>query len=617
MVETFTLLPPGIAEPVGGAHELWQAMELASKRVDAVLGLELVLSLPMPDECPSEVSVAMARAFIRSVIVDRHQLAATLAVHGPHGTLSDEALFDEVFGGPDGDRFARATAMARVNIHVHAMISPRQVTPAGLAKRRYTALDPINRGTVVYGRAWGRLWAQFQNRFFASLGSVLRVTPNPPVALTPVPLPAVRRWRNCLGRTNSPMNGRALLVNPEREHENRAIVETINGALGCFHAPFTRDELDALYHRHVPPEIAKELTEATIGLDCVTLGASGSKVEWYASAYQVQRELRAFGLAILLGERWKAQRDVSRNVSEGFADLTRAVLVEIFGGPDLTIIKTWGAAELLAADIARIGEDAGLTPVTIATPAGHPIPTSVVRDIIALRTKMVSDAVIIVDDADALVPQELSLVLAAAVAGNNRLVLIRRQETDWTPLALLDLMGHHAPTLPWSAMPAPAMVVDAGPRLGPPTTAITLPLAHAAQKQAAPGWPLFAVDLLGEVVTSARDIVSTIGLLATAPGDLEWGEINPIEMSRRLQWSGLEGALTPAARSHVTATGLEQTEIEEIEEAAFSTLDNQGLNDGIDHDSSQEDIDHDWVEESEPDPDEVHDFYVDTELDQT
>lgn len=612
-METFTLLPPGVVEPVGGAPELWQAMEQASKRVDAVLGLELVLSLPMADECPSEVSVAMAHKFVRSVIVDRHQLAATLAVHGPHGTVSDEALFDGTYGGPDGDRFARAGAMARVNLHVHVMISPRQVTPAGLAKKRYTALDPINRGAVVYGRAWGRLWAQFQNRFFASIGSALRVTPNPPVALIPVPLPAVRRWRNRMGRTNSPMNGRALLVNPERERENRAIVETITGALQCFHAPFTRDELDTLYHRHVPSEIANDLTEATIGLDCVTLVASGSNVEWYASIYQVQRELRAFGLAILLGERWKAQRDVSRNVGEGFADCTRGVLVDIFGGPDLTIIKTWGAADLLAADIARIGEDAGLTPVTIATAAGHPAPTSVVRHIIALRTKMVSDAVIIVDDADALVPQELSLVLAAAVAGNNRLVLIRRQEADWTPLALLDLIGHHALTVHWSAMPARSMVIDAVPGFLPPTTAITLPLADASQDRALPGWPLFAVDLLGEVVTSARDIVRTIGLLATAPGVLEWGEINPTEMSRRLaERSGIEEASTPADRFHVAATALEQTE---IEEAAFSTLDNRDLDNGIDH----EDIEYDWVDESEPDldPDEIHDVYQDTELDQT
>jgi len=150
----------------------------------------------------------------------------------------------------------------------------------------------------------------------------------------------------------------------------------------------------------------------------------------------------------------------------------------------------------------------------------------------------------------------------------------------------------------------------------PPTTAITLPLADASQDRASPGWPRFAVDLLGEVVTSARDIVRTIGLLATAPGVLEWGEINPTDLSRRLaEWSGIEEASTPADKYHVAATGLEQTAIEEIEEAAFSTLDNEGIDDGIDN----EDIDYDWVDGSEPDldPDDALDVHQEIELDQT
>ena len=79
-------------------------MEKASARRDAALGFELLLALPMPTQCPVAVSQAMVELFIRTVIVDKHGLAATVAVHAPHDTRAEG---DEDTTELDDDAFAQ------------------------------------------------------------------------------------------------------------------------------------------------------------------------------------------------------------------------------------------------------------------------------------------------------------------------------------------------------------------------------------------------------------------------------------------------------------------------------------------------------------------------------
>lgn len=247
------------------------------------------------------------------------------------------------------------------------------------------------------GRNWGRLWHHFQNQFFAEEGLSLRVTPNPPIPLDPVPLQVVRRWRRRIG--NLPDGGRDRLVNAERERENQQLVRTLDAAMACFHAPFTRVELKSFFARHVSDDLAEELVGAAIGLgDCHQISVPSSSIEWFASTHQVQRELSVFGKAMLLGAQSHGRRDVRSIVSEGFMTETRQLLTQLFDAPDLTIVKASGAVETLVADMAWVTEQAGLVPISIANAAGHKIPKSVVRSPHSLRSTMASGGILLVDD---------------------------------------------------------------------------------------------------------------------------------------------------------------------------------------------------------------------------
>lgn len=596
-----TLLPAGCAEPEEGAVGLWEAVEAASKRTDAALGFELLLALPMPMEFPIEDSIAMAREFVRTILVDRHQLAATMAVHAPHGAMAASEQHDEVFGRTeDEDSFERAIAMAGANLHCHVLVSPRQLTPQGLAKRRYAALDPVKRGAKVHGRAWGRLWHYFQNGYFAAIDSPLRVTPNPPIPLTTVPLQAVRRWRKHQRRIDPDQGGRKLLVNAEREQENRAIVETIDGAMRCFDGPFTYGELETFYRRHLPAEIAAELTDATIGLgECVELFVPGSSTNWYTSLRHVQHELAAWGRALALSKRAICRRDVSGHVTHGFGTTSRAVLTALFGGADLSIVNASGPVQPLTADIARIAEISGLMPVTISTAAGHPLPKSVVRPVSDLRATMISRAAMIIDDADALTAAELSNVLAAGMAGNNKVILIRRQESEWPQLELLDLIAHHAPVVDWRSRAGEAAVRPVPFTVSRcPRTAIVYPTAHCPSGAAPPGWPRFGVDPEGEIVTSPADTASSIKLLATYPDDLDWKFAEHHRTSDETalalglaSWPGID----PAREDMELDPTWPEDDQFGREDAALASFDQKDRNDEWDDDPDfgLDDVDHD------------------------
>ena len=564
LVASMTLMPAGV-EAVDDAQVLWEAIEAASKRKDAALGFELVLALPKPTELPIETSARLAEDFVKRVIVDRHQLPATICVHAPHADLSVDEAAEEAWGEHGGDSFADLISTSTYNLHAHVLVSPRRFTTEGPTRKRYTALDPVNRAGLVTGRNWGRLWHHFQNQFFAEEGLSLRVTPNPPIPLDPVPLQVVRRWRRRIG--NLPDGGRDRLVNAEREHENQQLVRTIDAAMACLHAPFTRVELKSLFARHVSDDLAEELVSAAIGLgDCHQISVPNSAIEWFASTYQVQRELSVFGKAVLLDARSDGRRDVSSIVSEGFTSETRQLLTQLFDAPDLTIVKASGAVETLVADMAWVAERAGLVPISIANAAGHKIPKSVVRSPHSLRSTMASGGILLVDDPDCLELSELQLVFAAALAGGNKLVLIRRKDSDWQRLELLDLLEAHAPVLEWRSAHTHAHSPVARKAYAP-RSAIVYPLAGHS-KAARPGLPEFAVGPMGDIVTAPDQIATVTAFLSTSPDELQWnhssfpGDDDHCELTHQL------GALLNIENE----PDQEWLSALEIEEAAFAQL---------------------------------------------
>ena len=152
------LLPEGAPAELSSSNELWNAAEAMEKRKDAQLARELVLALPANQELGDDDRVELARSFALEHFVSKG-LAVQLDVHAPHGAESE------------GER---------ANYHAHLLVTTRRLGEDGFAAKKARDLDPVikrggGRAIVAEGEAWGALWRDHQNRYFAEQGLVIRV----------------------------------------------------------------------------------------------------------------------------------------------------------------------------------------------------------------------------------------------------------------------------------------------------------------------------------------------------------------------------------------------------------------------------------------------------------
>ncbi|MER9950015.1 AAA family ATPase [Mesorhizobium sp. M0047] len=152
------LLPEGAPSELASSDALWNAAEAMEKRKDAQLARELVLALPANEELGHDDRVELARSFAQEHFVSKG-LAVQLDVHAPHGAESK------------GER---------ANYHAHLLITTRRLGEEGFAAKKARDLDPVikrggGRAIVAEGEAWGQLWRDHQNRYFAEQGLLIRV----------------------------------------------------------------------------------------------------------------------------------------------------------------------------------------------------------------------------------------------------------------------------------------------------------------------------------------------------------------------------------------------------------------------------------------------------------
>ncbi len=152
------LLPEGAPAELASSDALWNAAEAMEKRKDAQLARELVLALPANQELDHDDRVELARSFALEHFVSKG-LAVQLDVHTPHGAESE------------GER---------ANYHAHLLITTRRLDENGFAAKKARDLDPVikrggGRAIVAEGEAWGQLWRDHQNRYFAEQGLSIRV----------------------------------------------------------------------------------------------------------------------------------------------------------------------------------------------------------------------------------------------------------------------------------------------------------------------------------------------------------------------------------------------------------------------------------------------------------
>lgn len=152
------LLPDGAGAKLADAAVLWNAAEAAERRKDAQLAREIVLALPANAELTTEDRIELARRFAIENFVSKG-LAVQLDVHAPHAGDSESE---------------------RANWHAHLLITTRRVEGEGFAAKKARDLEPEikrigGRAVVSEGEAWGEVWRDLQNRYFAEQGLDIRV----------------------------------------------------------------------------------------------------------------------------------------------------------------------------------------------------------------------------------------------------------------------------------------------------------------------------------------------------------------------------------------------------------------------------------------------------------
>lgn len=148
------LLPAGADPSFQNPERLWRAVEAAEQRKDARVAKEVLIALPTDPGVTKRDWIALTESFAREQFVSRG-VAVQINIHHDK---------------PD-------------NPHAHLLITTRRVEGDGLASHKARDLDPIvrrgvkGRAFVPEAQAFGKAWADHQDRYFRQQGLPIRVDP--------------------------------------------------------------------------------------------------------------------------------------------------------------------------------------------------------------------------------------------------------------------------------------------------------------------------------------------------------------------------------------------------------------------------------------------------------
>lgn len=290
------LLPEGAPLELSSSDALWNAAEAMEKRKDAQFAREIVLALPANAELGHDDRVELARSFALEHFVSKG-LAVQVDVHAPHGAESE------------GER---------ANFHAHLLITTRRLSEEGFAAKKARDLDPVikragGRAIVAEGEAWGVLWRDHQNRYFAEQGFDIRVDATsvvPQEHIGPVRMRAV----------DAEANRRAEDIRKANEAAARD-PEKVLGVLTRNSATFAERDLDRHLQKHIRDDDERAEVKAKVLGDDQVLAlhereTGESAGRWTTRTVRDQeREALADGRRVAGG----AHRDVGQSVREHLA----------------------------------------------------------------------------------------------------------------------------------------------------------------------------------------------------------------------------------------------------------------------------------------------------------
>lgn len=145
VAHTEIFLPPGAAPAMRDREALWNAAEAAEKRHDARVALNIVLALPHELKRPQQLR--LLRAFVHDQFVQKHGVAADLAIHVPHEKGADTR-----------------------NVHAHVLLSQRRLEPDGFSARKQEAM--WSRASLI---GYRKSWAEYTNQVLEEAGLDIQI----------------------------------------------------------------------------------------------------------------------------------------------------------------------------------------------------------------------------------------------------------------------------------------------------------------------------------------------------------------------------------------------------------------------------------------------------------
>lgn len=199
------LLPDNVDEKFKNPATLWNSVEQKEMKSNAQVAMEVVLALPDDKKVNLEDKIHLARSFVQKHFVDKG-LAAQIDIHAPNPFLiitrdnqelglkcgmrgniifrTEDKIVAKLDAG-SGISFNPKEFTGFVekehNWHAHVLITTRRFKANGLEFEDNKARDlmpRINKGRVISGPDWGKLWAEHQNNYFQEQGLDLRVDAN-------------------------------------------------------------------------------------------------------------------------------------------------------------------------------------------------------------------------------------------------------------------------------------------------------------------------------------------------------------------------------------------------------------------------------------------------------
>lgn len=199
------LLPTHVDLKFKTPTTLWNAVETKEVKSNAQVAMEVVLALPDDKVISIEDKVYLAKSFTQTHFIDKG-LGAQLDIHAPEPILIvtrdnkelglKKGMRGDIISQEDDKIVIELDSTTHIsfnpqeftgfiikehNWHAHILTTTRRFKENGLEFNDLKARDlmpRINKGKVISGPDWGKLWTEHQNAYFQQKGLELRVDAN-------------------------------------------------------------------------------------------------------------------------------------------------------------------------------------------------------------------------------------------------------------------------------------------------------------------------------------------------------------------------------------------------------------------------------------------------------